>query len=157
MRAVVAVASIRRYMYVRLCLDIGLVTVSAVHCKNVWITSTRFWLPELNRTIDDLQLRCPNWVKVTQSFLQCGTVIFYTRILECSRTVVYMYAGGFHSGSKPGPPHHPTITAEWSSSGVPFLDTHVQLENGQLTTDLHVKPTNTHQYLAANSCHKPSV
>ena len=43
-----------------------------LHCKNVWITSTCFWLPELHRTIDDLQLRCPNWVKVTQSFLQCA-------------------------------------------------------------------------------------
>ena len=46
---------------------------SFIHCKNVLITSTHFWLPELHRTIDDLQLRCPNWVKVTQSFLQCTT------------------------------------------------------------------------------------
>ena len=30
-----------------------------------------FLVTELHRTIDDLQLRCPNWVKVTQSFLQC--------------------------------------------------------------------------------------
>ena len=52
---------------------------------------------------------------------------------------------------------HPTIksTAEWSSSSIPFLDTRVQVENGQQTTDLHVKPTDTHQYLAANSCHHP--
>ena len=50
---------------------------------------------------------------------------------------------------------HPTMkfTAEWSSSSIPFLDNHVQLENGQLTTDLHAKPMDTHQYLAANSCH----
>ena len=50
---------------------------------------------------------------------------------------------------------HPTIkfTTEWSRSSIPFLDTRVLLENGQLTTDLHVKPTDTHQYLAANSCH----
>ena len=50
---------------------------------------------------------------------------------------------------------HPTIkfTAEWSRSSIPFLDTRVLLENGQLTTDLHVKPTDTHQYLVANSCH----
>ena len=46
---------------------------------------------------------------------------------------------------------HPTIkfTAEWSNSSIPFLDTSVQLENGQLTTDLRVKPMDTHQYLAA--------
>ena len=50
---------------------------------------------------------------------------------------------------------HPTIkfTAEWSRSSNPFLDTRVLLENEQLTMDLHVKPTDTHQYLAANSCH----
>ena len=50
---------------------------------------------------------------------------------------------------------HPTIkfTVEWSRSSIPFLDTRVLLENRQLTTDLHVKPTDTHQYLAANSCH----
>ena len=50
---------------------------------------------------------------------------------------------------------HPTIkfTAEWSGSSIPFLDTRVQLDSGQLTMDLHVKPTDTHQYLATNSCH----
>ena len=50
---------------------------------------------------------------------------------------------------------HHTIkfTVEWSRSSIPFLDTRVLLENGRLSTDLHVKPTDTHQYLAANSCH----
>ena len=49
---------------------------------------------------------------------------------------------------------HPTIkfTAEWSKESVSFLDTTVKLEDGQLVTDLFVKPTDTHQYLAANSC-----
>ena len=45
-----------------------------VHCKNVWIklTSTCFgYLSCIEQQNDDLQLRCPNWVKVTQSFLQC--------------------------------------------------------------------------------------
>ena len=37
--------------------------------------------------------------------------------------------------------------------GVEISAAVVLLENGQLTTDLHVKPTDTHQYLAANSCH----
>ena len=50
---------------------------------------------------------------------------------------------------------HPTIkfTAEWSSSSIPFLETRLQLENGQRTTDLYVIPMDTHQYLAANSFH----
>ena len=48
--------------------------------------------------------------------------------------------------------YHPTIkfTADWSSETVSFLDT---LVNTQLTTDLHCKPTDTHQYLHWNSCH----
>jgi len=37
--------------------------------------------------------------------------------------------------------------------GESFLDTTVKLEDGQLVTNLFVKPTDTHQYLAANSCH----
>ena len=50
---------------------------------------------------------------------------------------------------------HPTIkfTAEWSRESVSFLDTTVKLDGGRVVTDLYVKPTDTHQYLAANSCH----
>ena len=50
---------------------------------------------------------------------------------------------------------HPTIKfkAEWSRDSVSFLDTLVKLVEGQLETDLYVKPTDTHQYLASNSCH----
>ena len=51
--------------------------------------------------------------------------------------------------------YHPTIkfTADWSSETVSFLDTKVFSVNTQLTTDLHCKPTDTHQYLHWNSCH----
>ena len=50
---------------------------------------------------------------------------------------------------------HPTtkFTAEWSNKSIPFLDTCVSLKSGCLTTDLFTKPTDTHQYLAADSCH----
>ena len=50
---------------------------------------------------------------------------------------------------------HPTIkfTAEWSYESVSFLDTKVMLRDGQITTDLYSKPTDTHQYLATDSCH----
>ena len=46
---------------------------------------------------------------------------------------------------------HPTIKfmAEWSRENIPFLDTLVSLKDGAITTDLYVKPTNTH--LVANS------
>ena len=52
--------------------------------------------------------------------------------------------------------HHPTIkfTATWSAQHVIFLDrSRVYLQDGQIETDLHVKPTDRHQYLRMDSCH----
>ena len=51
--------------------------------------------------------------------------------------------------------HHNTIkfTANWSTEEVTFLDTRVYLRNGLVETNLHIKPTDTHQYLRTDSCH----
>ena len=51
--------------------------------------------------------------------------------------------------------YHPTIkfTAEFSRDTVNFLDVNVIRKGNQLVTDLYVKPTDTHQYLHATSCH----
>ena len=51
--------------------------------------------------------------------------------------------------------HHNTIkfTATLSREEVIFLDTRVYIKEGHLETDLHVKDTDTHQYLHATSCH----
>ena len=50
---------------------------------------------------------------------------------------------------------HPSIkfTADYSSEKVNFLDAQVIRKGNQLITDLYVKPTDTHQYLDASSCH----
>ena len=50
---------------------------------------------------------------------------------------------------------HPTIkfTAEWSQKSINFLDVTVSLIDGQIETDLYVKPTDSHQYLHSSSCH----
>ena len=53
---------------------------------------------------------------------------------------------------------HPTIkfTHEYSNSSnqsLPFLDVQVHLNNNQIQTDLHTKPTDKHQYLLKSSCH----
>ena len=50
---------------------------------------------------------------------------------------------------------HPTIkfTSEQSSSSVAFLDTTVSIKNGKISTDLYVRPTDTHQYLLSSSYH----
>ena len=45
------------------------------------------------------------------------------------------------------------FTYEWSKTSVNFLDVQVGLKNGHFTTDLYVKPTDTHQYLHPASCH----
>jgi len=50
---------------------------------------------------------------------------------------------------------HNTIkfTSEYSEKSVNFLDVKITRQNDQLITDLFVKPTDTHQYLHASSCH----
>ena len=51
--------------------------------------------------------------------------------------------------------YHATIkfTAEYSRAKINFLDVTVMKKGNQLVTDLYVKPTDTHQYLHASSCH----
>ena len=51
--------------------------------------------------------------------------------------------------------YHPTINfiAEYSSAKINFLDATVIKKGNQLVTDLYIKPTDTHQYLHASSCH----
>ena len=50
---------------------------------------------------------------------------------------------------------HPTIkfTAEWSKEEINFLDVNVRLRNRQIEPDLHIKSTDTHQFLDSTSCH----
>ena len=50
---------------------------------------------------------------------------------------------------------HPTIkfTAEYSKEEVNFLDLNIKLIDGELKTDLFVKPTGTHQFLDPTSSH----
>ena len=50
---------------------------------------------------------------------------------------------------------HETIkfTHDISPSKINFLDVTVLLHNNNITTDLHIKSTDTHQYLLSSSCH----
>ena len=50
---------------------------------------------------------------------------------------------------------HPTIkfTYELSYSNLSFLDVKVSINNGRISTDLYVQPTDAHQYLLSSSCH----
>ena len=50
---------------------------------------------------------------------------------------------------------HPTIkfTAEYTKEAINFLDVNVRLVQGELMTDLFVKPNNTHQFLDPSSSH----
>ena len=50
---------------------------------------------------------------------------------------------------------HPTIkfTFEFSGHKISFLDTTTSIQNGMMTTDLHTKATDKHQFLSPKSCH----
>ena len=50
---------------------------------------------------------------------------------------------------------HPKIkfTAEWSQKSINFLNVTVSLIDGQIETDLYVKPTDSHQYLHSSFCY----
>ena len=50
---------------------------------------------------------------------------------------------------------HPTIkfTYEYSREKINFLDVQIIKQGQKLVTDLYIKPTDTHQYLDASSCH----
>ena len=57
---------------------------------------------------------------------------------------------------------HPAIkfTHEYSNSSnqsLPFLDVQVHLNNNQIQTDLHTKPTDKYQYLLKSSCHPAHI
>ena len=45
------------------------------------------------------------------------------------------------------------FTYEHSVENILFLDLKVGLKDGKITTDLHVKPTNRHEYLDFSSAH----
>ena len=45
------------------------------------------------------------------------------------------------------------FTVEWSQKSINFLDVPAPLIDGQIETDLYVKPTDSHQYLYCSSCH----
>ena len=51
--------------------------------------------------------------------------------------------------------YHPNIklTHEFNKEKIPFLDLKVSLSGGQMTTDLHIKSTDKHQYLHYTSTH----
>ena len=55
--------------------------------------------------------------------------------------------------------HHPIIkfTATLSGEKITFSDTTIYQHNGRIKTDLHVKPTDNHQYLRMDSCHRNTV
>ena len=50
---------------------------------------------------------------------------------------------------------HPTIkfTAEWPQTWINFLNVTVSLIDGKVTTDLYVKPKDSHRHLHSSSCH----
>ena len=54
---------------------------------------------------------------------------------------------------------HPAIkfTYDISDTSITFLDLQIELHQGQLSTTIHYKPTDSHSYLDYNSSHNPST
>ena len=77
------------------------------------------------RYIDDIFMLCQHGEKELKKFLD---------ILNC---------------------YHPSIKFTWdySREKINFFDVNVIRKDNQLITDLYIKPTDTHQYLHASSCH----
>ena len=48
------------------------------------------------------------------------------------------------------------FTMEVGCKSICFLDLKISIENGQLETTVYSIPTDSHLYLHAKSCHKPS-
>ena len=50
---------------------------------------------------------------------------------------------------------HPTIkfTANYGTKNIPYLDVSISIEDGKITTDLHVKDTDANMCLPFSSCH----
>ena len=48
------------------------------------------------------------------------------------------------------------FTVEVGGKSICFLDLRISIINGQLETTVYSKPTDSHLYLHAKSCHKPS-
>ena len=54
---------------------------------------------------------------------------------------------------------HPNLkfTYEKSKEKINFLDLVIKLTDGKIITDLHCKPTDSHQYLHYDSCHAEHI
>ena len=54
---------------------------------------------------------------------------------------------------------HPNLkfTYQTSQNTIDFLGLHVNLKDGAVFTDLHIKPTNDHQFLHYKSCHPSHI
>ena len=46
------------------------------------------------------------------------------------------------------------FTYEYSAENIPLVDPKMRLKNGKITADLHVKPTDCHQYWYFSSAYR---
>jgi peptide-methionine (R)-S-oxide reductase len=52
---------------------------------------------------------------------------------------------------------HIKFTSQRDCSGIPFLDTFVQIKDNKIITRLYTKPTDKKQYISPQSCHPPHI
>ena len=83
--------------------------------------------------------------KTMISWRYIDDIFFIWKHVEESLKIFIEQINIFHSTIK--------FTAEYSKEEVNFLDVNIKLIDGELKTDLFVKPTETHQFLDLTSCH----
>ena len=86
----------------------------------------------------------------TETLLELAEIVLKNKIFQLNEKTLKQLRGTATFNAC-----HLTIkfTAEWSKEGINFLDVNVRRRNRQLETDLHTKPTDTHQFLDSTSCH----
>ena len=73
-------------------------SITSVHCKNVWVILTCFCLPELLTSIDDCNSDNHKWVETTQTFIQCISQVFCAILEVYSNLYVYNLNTRFLAG-----------------------------------------------------------
>ena len=118
----------------------------------------RFYLlPKIHKRLHDVPGRpvisnCGYYTENMSSFLETYDMV------EVHRQHFFIWEHGEESLEKflnKLNSFHPTIkfTAEYSKEAINFLDVSIRLVEGELMTDLFVKPTDTHQFLDPSSSH----
>jgi hypothetical protein len=115
---------------------------------------------EIKRIAEELNGEGANPMKLLKRFLDDLFSVWYGSSKDLHRLLQRMCE--IHPNIKFTMKHTTNIHEEPSNkcdcveeNSIPFLDTSLSIEDGQIIVDLYKKPTDRNQYLLTNSCHPP--